>query len=434
MRDALAKSQEHPGFRMLFAAPEAQFVALSSLMIRETATQMGVFIGKKALARIVEGLYEDSPWNGQKISVEKGLEYNPLRMRSVNECGEAVATAMGRWYERSRVMIGEAAAGRIFEKAYRSVAGGYGYLPTSKNLLGVTPRPVLADEKIRRLHELEMETTAQARSIRAADEDIQRKAERLRQTVTELEETKRQLEVVSQARSEFIDVVAHQFLTPLSSIRWNAELLVDAFWESDLAAEHKEAMGNIRSKSVYLIETLDRVFATLDIETGKVVLDRKPAFLWEVAQDAYSHYEKDIKLAKLEWKFKRGKDQVREIPMDKTKIATVLRILIGNAIGYNKEGGTIAVDVRTEKINGREYQVCSVKDDGIGVPKEDQARVFEKFFRSKGSVLKMADGTGLGMFIVKHYIEAHGGMLWLESGGVDKGTLVAFALPVTEGP
>jgi signal transduction histidine kinase len=148
-----------------------------------------------------------------------------------------------------------------------------------------------------------------------------------------------------------------------------------------------------------------------------------------VVQDVHGQYAKEIERAGLDWKFQRSKEQLREIPMDKAKIQTVLKILIHNAINYSEAGGTITVVVGDSSLNGKEYQVFSIKDSGIGIPKEDVAKVFEKFYRSGTSKLKAADGTGLGLFIVKNFVEAHQGLIKIESEGIGKGTTISFALP-----
>ena len=116
--------------------------------------------------------------------------------------------------------------------------------------------------------------------------------------------------------------------------------------------------------------------------------------------------------------------------MDKAKIATVLKILIGNAITYSSDGGSIAASVGDRTINGVEYQVFTIKDTGIGIPKEEAEKIFEKFYRAQPAKLKSPDGTGLGMFIVKNLIEAHHGLVRLESEGTGKGTTISLALPV----
>jgi two-component system phosphate regulon sensor histidine kinase PhoR len=263
-----------------------------------------------------------------------------------------------------------------------------------------------------------------------ADEDIRHRAEELKRTVVELEETKHKLEVVSKARSEFIDVVSHQFRTPLSSIRWNSELLVDAAVEAKFAPEYREALENMRTKSVYLIETLDRVFATLDIDTEKMVLDIKSGFFWETVQDSVESYRKDLDRKGIKLKFVRPKNQPAELDFDKAKMSAALHIVLGNAINYGKDAGKIEIAMAQHQINGLDYQTCTVTDDGVGLDQDDETRIMEKFFRSKPAVLKVADGTGLGMYIVKHYVEAHRGILKVDSPGLGKGTSVTLALPM----
>ena len=421
-------ADRYPAFNLLFLSKERQFLSLSNALLKAYLDGWRVLLGRREIARAVGSAFDGTPWSNLKVDSETGFEFNPLRMRSLQESVELTAAFYENLFRGGRAVMGDELNRRVFEKAFRRQGESRGFLPTFKNLLGATPQKALGAEKAKRLHELETETTAQARDIRAADEDLRRQAERLQQTVGELEETKKKLEIVGQARSEFIDVVSHQFRTPLSSIRWNAELLTDALAEEKIDAQYREAIESTRSRSVYLIETLDRVFATLDIETGKMVLDAKPGFLWEAVQDVYNQYEKDIKRKNLKWKFHRTKDQLVEIVFDKNKIMSALKIIIGNAIVYNNDGGTISVDLTAKKINGLDYLACSVTDEGIGIPKEDLARVMDKFYRSKTSILKAPDGTGLGMYIVKNIIEAHRGQVRIESE-VGKGTTVSFALP-----
>ncbi|HTK60182.1 MAG TPA: HAMP domain-containing sensor histidine kinase [Candidatus Baltobacteraceae bacterium] len=420
----------YPAFRLLFLAPEPQLIALSSALVSAYAARSRAFFGRDVTVRLLETGLAGTPWEEIKIDPDKGIVYNMLRMRSVAESGEIVSTLFENWYARTRSILGDEASRRLFERSYRDVEALFGFVPMMKALLGAAPKSVLWADKVKRLHELESQTVVQARDIRAADVDLMRQAEQLQKTVDELEKTRQTLEAVSKARSEFIDVVSHQFRTPLSSIRWNGELLADALADKKIPEEFSDAVETVRQRSVYLIETLDRVFATLEIETGTLVIDAKPAFLWEIVQDAYGQLEKDIERNGIKWKFDRPKDQPRQIPIDKVKIATAMKIVVGNAVIYSKKGGKIYARISDEKIDGLDYQVVTITDEGIGIPKEDQERIFEKFFRSQPSVLAVADGTGLGMFIVKNFVEAHRGKVWVKSAGEGKGTTVALALPV----
>jgi len=427
----IAKATDgYPAFRLLFLRPEPQLIALASALVSAYAANARMFFGRPVTARLLENALAGTAWSETDVDQEKGIVYNAMRLRSLSEGGELVSTLFENWFARTRSVLGDEAARRLFERSYRDVEGVFGFLPVMKSLLGLAPQKVLWADKVKRLHELETQTDVLSRDIRAADVDLGRQAEQLQRTVDELEATKQRLEKVGKARSEFIDVVSHQFRTPLSSIRWNGEMLTEALIDKQIPEEFADAVDTVRSRSVYLIETLDRVFATLEIETGTLVIDAKPAFLWEIVQDAHDQLAKDIERAGLKWKFERMKEQPKQIPIDKVKMATVLKIVLGNAVMYGKEGGKLTVHVGEEKIDGVEYQVCSIQDDGIGIPKEDQERVFEKFYRSQPSVHKVADGTGLGMFIVKHFVEAHRGMVRVKSAGEGKGTTVTIALPV----
>lgn len=419
----------YPAFRLLFLAPEPQLIALASALIVACVSRARTFFGYPVTSRLLETSLAGTAWEEVKLDAVSGIVYNMMRMRSVAESGEIVSTLLENWYTKTRAILGDEASRRLFERSYRDVEAVFGFLPMMNALLGAAPKNALWADKVKRLHELETQTAVQARDIRAADVDLQRQAEQLQKTVDELELTRQRLELLGKARSEFIDVVSHQFRTPLSSIRWNGELLADARAEKKIADEFTDAIETVRLRSVYLIETLDRVFATLEIETGTLVIDAKPAFLWEIVQDVYGMFEKDFKREGIRWKFERPKDQPDEILIDKVKMATVLKIVLGNAVMYGKKGGKITARVSDEKIDGVDYQVCTIQDDGIGLAKEDQERVFEKFFRSQPSVLKVADGTGLGMFIVKNFVEAHRGRVSVKSVGEGKGTTVMIALP-----
>ncbi len=420
---------EFSGFRMLFMADEPQLLAVASALVKICAQDCRRFFGSKVTEAVVASSLAQTPWKDLAVGVEKGIPYQRTRLRTLAECGEVVSALFAHWSGRMTLLVGTEASSRLFERSYRAHEKRFGFLPMSNTLLSLTPRNLLLEEKAKRLHDLESETMTQARSIRAADQDLNRQAAQLQATVDELRETHRRLEAVGAARSEFIDVVSHQFRTPLSSIRWNGELLTDALAEKKIDAQFADAIETVHGKSVYLIETLDRVFAALDIETGSLVIDAKPGFLWEAVQDAYGQYEKEIARRGLAWKFQRSKEQPREIPMDKVKIAAVLKILIGNAVTYSS-GGTILVSIGERTINGNAYQVFTIKDSGIGIPKEESEKIFEKFYRSGPAKLKAPDGTGLGMFIVKNFIEAHRGLVKLESEGEGKGTTVSFALPI----
>jgi signal transduction histidine kinase len=422
---------DYPDFALLFESPERQFVFLTGDLIqswcRETRGALGIQVFEALLARSLA----ETNWKNLKISVGTGVEWNATKLRTLGECVQMASALFEGTYRGLAPVLGLKPNRRAFERAFTVFAARHPRLPVVKNLLGVSPLDTLAAEKSQRLHDLETETATQEHGLRAADEGLHRQAERLQQTVGELESTRERLEATSRAQSVFIDVVSHQFRTPLSTVRWNAEMLYDETTRKpDVDPAQREAIESIRAKSVYLIETLDRVFGTLEIDTGTLVVNRKPAFLWEIIQNVRDGFEREIKAKGIDFKFVRAKSQVKEIPLDQARIEAVLKIVLGNAIEYAPDKGHVAVDLSPRTVNGLEYLVCSITDDGLGLPADDLPKFFSKFFRSKAAVLKIADGTGLGNYIVKSVIEAHKGWVTVESAGEGKGTTVRLALPL----
>jgi signal transduction histidine kinase len=126
----------------------------------------------------------------------------------------------------------------------------------------------------------------------------------------------------------------------------------------------------------------------------------------------------------LKFKFKKPKG-LPKVRVDIEKISLAIQNLLENAIRYNKIGGEIEL-VLKKKDSEIEF---SIRDTGIGIPKNQQERIFTKFFRAPNALKLETEGSGLGLFIVKNIIEAHGGRIWFESEE-GKGTTFYFTLPV----
>jgi signal transduction histidine kinase len=157
------------------------------------------------------------------------------------------------------------------------------------------------------------------------------------------------------------------------------------------------------------------------IESGKgIFLQKEPCLMGEIIRQVVSHFGAESKNHSF---FVDVKDESNGLLADKEKVEQILTNLIANAVKYSTEGGEIRVTARPLT---DQYQVV-VEDQGVGMTEEQVERVFEKFYRADTSNTA-ADGTGLGMSIVKNNVEAHGGKVNVESKfGV--GTKVTFTLP-----
>jgi two-component system phosphate regulon sensor histidine kinase PhoR len=116
-----------------------------------------------------------------------------------------------------------------------------------------------------------------------------------------------------------------------------------------------------------------------------------------------------------------------DIAGDRRRLAEVLQNLLDNAIQYTLPGGQIIVSAKT----GGDEIILTVSDTGIGIPKADQSRIFERFYRVDVARSREAGGTGLGLAIAKHLVEVHGGRLWVDSE-VGRGSQFHFSVPLFE--
>jgi|GEM_PF-1134744 len=220
------------------------------------------------------------------------------------------------------------------------------------------------------------------------------------------------LKEISDAKTEFVSVASHQLRTPLTGIKWLTEVMLKNK-ENNLNEKQKETLKEINTSNDRVINLVNDLLSISRIEGGESktltlkdiemtsLLNEVIRGLVPVAENRKVVFESVIAIPK---------DLVMKI--DEEKIRQSMNNLISNGIKYSKVGGG-RVDVLAE-IKDNEF-IFSVKDNGIGIPLKDQRRLFEKFFRADNAVLSETEGTGLGLPIVKAYVEAHGGRVWFES-------------------
>src|SRR3989338_2382376 len=331
-------------------------------------------------------------------------------------------------YRRLPPVLGRRAVA-VIENAYRTAAWLYPYLPATRYLLSVMPAGLLLPERAERLSQLERLVDRGAQDLSSANDRLQAQTKELIKTVGELKEANVKLQSVDAARSSFIGVVSHQFRTPLSAIRWTVNSLEDG-GETMSAEERAEALAIVDQKAKFLIGALNKIFHTLAIDTDSAKLDLRPAFLWEIVQEQVEKIKKEAQAKGLVLTFDRSDDTLVQQNFDSQKISEVVEIILTNAVNFTPEGKVEAHILPVER-EGRRFLALEVADTGIGIPKGELEKVFVKFFRGKEAIKTVADGTGLGMYIVKHFAEMHGGAVEVVSRP-EGGTKVTVFLPLLE--
>ncbi|HEY52376.1 MAG TPA: GAF domain-containing protein [Caldilineae bacterium] len=223
-------------------------------------------------------------------------------------------------------------------------------------------------------------------------------------------------------KSTFISVISHELKTPVSLIKGYASTLAreDANWDHDMIREIGQV---IEEESDRLNDLINNLLDASRIQAGALKLDIEDVSLEHIARTALERLRTQTDNHHFELDFA---EDLPTVQADSRRLRQVIDNLINNAIKYSPEGGVIRVGGWQE--DGR--VVTYVADEGIGIPKDEQSSVFDRFFRVDSSLRRSTQGVGLGLFLVKAIIEAHNGEVWLSSEP-GKGATFFFALPLT---
>lgn len=232
-------------------------------------------------------------------------------------------------------------------------------------------------------------------------------------------------DIVEQTKSNFMSIVSHQVRTPMNSIRWNLEMLLDGSI-GDVKPEQWEVLNEMHTASRRLVEYLDELLQATELDSNRVHLDRKKVDLRDmiddiIAQQKVISHAHNVEVKNL-LKEKKGEYMMM---VDPVKLRMILQNLIDNAVKYNKPGGEVTVDVK----KGEKYYEFMVKDSGIGIPDDERSHIFRKFFRGSLALQKHSDGTGVGLYICKGLAEAMDGKITFDSK-LNQGTKFVVRIPV----
>jgi len=232
--------------------------------------------------------------------------------------------------------------------------------------------------------------------------------------------------IIERMKTEFVSLAAHQLRTPLSAIKWALRMVLDGDL-GPITEEQRDFMEKTYSSNERIITLINDLLNVTRIEEGRYLYRPILTDIESVVQFVIDSYKEEIEKRKIKFEFKKPEKKLPKVMLDVEKMRIAIQNLLDNAIRYTQLGGRVTASLKYVK---KEIEF-SIKDTGIGIPKDQQERVFTKFFRG-ANVMRMAtEGTGLGLFITKNIIEAHGGKIWFESEE-GKGTTFYFTIPVKE--
>jgi len=229
------------------------------------------------------------------------------------------------------------------------------------------------------------------------------------------------LKELEKIRRDFVANVSHELRTPLTTIKGYAETLLEGALKEEVASQFVQV---IKRHSDRLEKIVEDLLILSKIESKEFQLKMESLSVSDLIGDVLDFIKEPLNKKKISV-------SVGELPLtllvngDRQYLEQVLINILDNAIKYGHERGRMIISA-TER-DQREVEI-SVKDDGIGIPKEDLLRVFERFYRVDKGRSHDLGGTGLGLSIVKHIVQAHGGRIWVESQ-LGEGSTFYFTLP-----
>jgi signal transduction histidine kinase len=268
--------------------------------------------------------------------------------------------------------------------------------------------------------------------VQSVIKEIEHRKE-LQKLTKELENANEHLKELDQMKTEFISIASHELLTPISAILGYLSMILDEKLVPVDNPKTKKFLDNIYSSAKRLSKLVEDLLNVSRIEQGRIVVDRQAIDIAKAAKEVIAETMPKAKERKLTLEFEEPKETIPKVYADFDKVKEILVNIVGNAVKFTKKGGvTISLTTsRDEEIQGKRgpgnYVVISVKDTGVGIPKEEQKNIFKKFSRAGRWATRDVQGTGLGLYVSKSLTELMGGKIWVRSAA-GKGSTFSFSL------
>lgn len=255
-------------------------------------------------------------------------------------------------------------------------------------------------------------------------EELASMLEHERERDRELAKANSELREIDRRKSEFISVVAHQLRTPLSGFKWALDLLRKG-QAGPVSPEQEKVLKNSSEANERMMGLVEEMLHADRIEAGRFSITPAPVDLEVLLRNIVSSVAATASEMHVTLAFERPGEPLPKMLLDPDKIRAVFQNVLDNALRYSRPEGVVTISVR----KGDKEVVVEVADQGIGIPKDQEAEIFSRFFRAKNARLAVPDGNGLGLYIAKNILTLHGGSIRFESRE-DKGTTFFVTLPL----
>lgn len=230
---------------------------------------------------------------------------------------------------------------------------------------------------------------------------------------------------VDRAKSEFVSLASHQLRTPLTAINWYTEMLLE---DNDrISEEQRSYLEEIHTSNQHLVGLVNSLLNVSRIEVGSLMVSPEKINLVELVNDIARFHKVIIDSKKIKFYRRIAKNIPLKFSADKRLLGIVFQNILSNSINYTPDGGSIHLSLSLDR--SKKNIVFKVTDNGYGIPKSQQAKIFTKLFRADNAQKIDTSGTGLGLYIVKSIVDKSGGEIWFESAE-NKGTSFYVSFPL----
>ncbi len=228
----------------------------------------------------------------------------------------------------------------------------------------------------------------------------------------------------SRMKSEFVRIVSHQLRAPLTNLKWSIEMMISEGLENVREKQLLDFIRTLKENSNRMEELVNNLLIVSRMEKDGIHEKKENTDLEKIVNQFVSESKAFADSSNIQLKLDCQKN-LPTVFIDPSKIKLVIENFIDNAIRYTKKRGIVEIKLRKYKNN-----ICfEVKDEGVGIPKEDQKYIFQKFFRARNVLKYQTHGSGLGLFIAKSVIDKMGGKIGFESKE-EKGSTFWFKIPI----
>jgi len=230
------------------------------------------------------------------------------------------------------------------------------------------------------------------------------------------------------AEDEFVSIAAHQLRTPLGTMRWHLERLL----AGKDTTQVKEILTEMYTSNLHLISLVNDLLIVTQINQNRIQVHPQETNILPLITEVIYQFRDEIQIKSLSVTVSPAQS-IPDLFLDPQLFRQVMQNLFSNAIKYNKDHGSIAIDLvcRQAGLEKKEHDILlKITDTGIGIPKKDIKKIFEKFHRAANSNMVAYEGSGIGLFLVQSFVKYWRGKVWAESIE-GKGTTIFLTIPIT---